>query len=78
MRFCTNNSWEIDSNFKTNVYGLPLFAAVLANKLGMGIPIWFMLHTINSGAHHGVIALEVILCIIFSRIGHIHLSALVI
>ena len=41
--FSHNKSWAINSTFKTNAFGLPLFAAVLPNQIGVGIPIWFML-----------------------------------
>ncbi|KAI5062450.1 hypothetical protein GOP47_0022989 [Adiantum capillus-veneris] len=45
MRFSTHNSWAIDSMFKTNVFGLPLYSAVLPNQNGVGLPIWLMLCT---------------------------------
>ncbi|MCO5589061.1 hypothetical protein L7F22_043026 [Adiantum nelumboides] len=77
-RFSFNNARAIDSTFKTNVFGLPLFAAVLPNQLGQGIPLWFMLCTTDAGAHHDVIALEMTLRIIFSRLGSIRPAALVI
>ncbi|MCO5564813.1 hypothetical protein L7F22_018481 [Adiantum nelumboides] len=77
-RFSFNNAWAIDSTFKTNVFGLPLFAAVLPNQLGQGIPLWFMLCTTDAGAHHDVIALEMTLRIMFSRLGSIRPAALVI
>ncbi|MCO5554429.1 hypothetical protein L7F22_007959 [Adiantum nelumboides] len=35
IRFSVNNAWAIDNTFKTNKYGLPLFAAVLPNQLGV-------------------------------------------
>lgn len=77
-RFSKNNAWAIDSTFKTNVYGLPLFAAVLPNQLGQGIPIWLMLCSQDGGAHHDVISLETTLRAIFSRMGNIRPAALVI
>ncbi|MCO5583846.1 hypothetical protein L7F22_037761 [Adiantum nelumboides] len=78
IRFSANNAWAIDSTFKTNKYGLPLFAAVLPNQLGVGIPIWFMLCTCDVGARHEVIALEITIKRIFSRMANVRLSALVI
>ena len=78
MRFSTNNSWAIDSTFKTNIYGLPLYAAVLPNQQGVGLPIWFMLCTVDPGCRHDVIALSLTLKIIFGRIGNVRPSALVI
>ncbi|MCO5601128.1 hypothetical protein L7F22_055247 [Adiantum nelumboides] len=78
LRFSQNNSWAIDSTFKTNAFGLPLFAAVLPNQLGVGIPIWFMFCTVDAGSHHEVIALELTLRIVLSRMGSIRPTALVI
>ncbi|MCO5559589.1 hypothetical protein L7F22_013190 [Adiantum nelumboides] len=78
IRFSANNAWAIDSTFKTNKYGLPLFAAVLPNQLGVGIPIWFMLCTCDVGARHEVIALEITIKRIFSRMANVRPSALVI
>ncbi|MCO5578720.1 hypothetical protein L7F22_032565 [Adiantum nelumboides] len=78
IRFSANNAWAIDSTFKTNKYGLPLFAAMLPNQLGVGIPIWFMLCTCDVGARHEVIALEITIKRIFSRMANVRPSALVI
>ncbi|MCO5584014.1 hypothetical protein L7F22_037933 [Adiantum nelumboides] len=78
IRFSANNAWAIDSTFKTNKYGLPLFATVLPNQLGVGIPIWFMLCTCDVGARHEVIALEITIKRIFSRMANVRPSALVI
>ncbi|MCO5569696.1 hypothetical protein L7F22_023412 [Adiantum nelumboides] len=78
VRFSANNAWAIDSTFKTNKYGLPLFAAVLPNQLGVGIPIWFMLCTCDVGDRHEVIALEITIKRIFSRMANVRPSALVI
>lgn len=78
MRFSTNNSWAIDSTFKTNVFGLPLYAAVVPNQHGIGIPIWLMMCTNDPGSDHEKIALEVSLKIIFSRMKNIRPTALVI
>lgn len=77
-RFSKNNSWAIDSTFKTNIYGLPLYAAVLPNQQGVGLPIWFMLCTVDLGCHHDVIALQLTLKIVFERMGDIRPSAIVI
>ena len=40
MCLSKNNAWAIDSTFKTNVFGLPLYAAVAPNEQGFGIPLW--------------------------------------
>ncbi|MCO5557658.1 hypothetical protein L7F22_011226 [Adiantum nelumboides] len=78
IRFSANNAWAIDSTLKTNKYGLPLFAPVLPNQLGVGISIWFMLCTCDVGARHEVIALEITIKRIFSRMANVRPSALVI
>ena len=36
-------AWVLDSTFKTNQYGLPLYAAMCPNARGLGIPIFLML-----------------------------------
>ena len=59
--FSINNAWATDSTFKTNNYGLSLYATVLPNQLGVGMPIWFMMCSCDPGAHHEVIALEMTL-----------------
>ncbi|MCO5587831.1 hypothetical protein L7F22_041783 [Adiantum nelumboides] len=69
---------NVSLDFKTNKYGLPLFAVVLPNQLGVGIPIWFMLCTCDNGARHEVIALEITIKRIFSRMANVRPSALVI
>ena len=38
IRLSKNNAWAIDSTFKTNVFGLPLYATVAPNEHGVGIP----------------------------------------
>ena len=78
MRFSLHNAWAIDSTFKTNVFGLPLYAAVLPNQNGIGIPIWLMLCTNDPGSNQESIALEITLKIVLSRMRNIRPMALVI
>ena len=78
MRFSMQNSWAIDSTFKTNAFGLPLYAAVVPNQHGMGIPVWLMMCTNDPGSDHEKISLEVTLKVIFSRMKNIRPTALVI
>ena len=66
-RFSKNNAWEIDSTCKTNVFGLPLYAAVAPNEQGVGIPLWYMLCTNDAGSQHEQLALEMTLKFIFER-----------
>ena len=78
MRLSKNNAWAIDSTFKTNVFGLPLYAAVAPNEQGVGIPLWYMLCTNDAGYHHEQLALEMTLKKIFERMKGIRPNALVI
>ena len=78
MRFSQNNAWAVDSTFKTNVFGLPLYAAVLPNQNGVGIPIWLMLCSSDVGSQQENVALELTLKLIFSRMQGIRPSAIVI
>lgn len=78
MRFSLHNSWAIDSTFKTNVFGLPLYAAVLPNQHGVGMPIWFMMCTNDPGSNQESVALEITLKTIFSKMNHVRPTALVI
>ena len=68
--FSYNNGWAIDSTFKTNQFGLPLYATVPTNKQGMGIPLWYMIYT-SDGYRHEQYALEVTLKVMFERMNGI-------
>lgn len=78
IRFSPNNSWAVDSTFKTNVFGLPLYAAVLPNQNGVGIPIWLMLRTSDVATNQESVALELTFKLIFSRMHEIRPAAIVI
>lgn len=78
IRFSANNAWAVDSTFKTNIFGLPLYAAVLPNQLGMGIPIWLMMCTSDVGTQHESIALEITIRMIFLRMKGVRPAAIVI
>lgn len=78
MRFSCHNSWAVDSTFKTNVFGLPLYAAVLPNQNGVGIPIWLMMCTSDIGTNQESKALELTFKTIFSRMREICPAAIVI
>ncbi|KAI5064240.1 hypothetical protein GOP47_0020910 [Adiantum capillus-veneris] len=67
LRFSCQNSWAMDSTFKTNIYGLPLYGAVLPNQTGIGIPIWLMLCSIDVGTNQEKVALELTFKMIFAR-----------
>ena len=78
IRLSKNNAWAIDSTFKTNVFGLPLYAAVAPNEHGVGIPLWYMLCTNDTGSQHEQLALEMTLKIIFEKMEGVRPKALVI
>jgi hypothetical protein len=41
--FSLSNSWAFDSTFKTNQYDLPLYATIVPNQDGKGVPVFYML-----------------------------------
>ena len=77
-RFSLNSAWAVDSTFKTNKYGLPLYAGVVPNQKGNGIPIWFMLCSKDPGERHEHFALEITFATLFSRLGNIRPRAIII
>ena len=77
-RLSINNSWAIDSTFKTNQFGLPLYAAVAPNAMGVGIPLWYMICSSDKGSNHEQVALETCLRVIFARMPNVRPNAIVI
>ena len=77
-RLSENNSWAIDSTFKTNQFGLPLYAAVAPNAMGIGIPLWYMICSSDRASNHEQVALETCLKVIFSRMPKVRPNAIVI
>ena len=47
-----NNAWALDSTFKANIFGLPLYAAVAPNEHGVHILLWYMLCTNGARSQH--------------------------
>lgn len=78
IRFSKNNSWALDSTFKTNQYDLPLYAAVVPNEDGRGMPVFYMLCSKDKKQGHEGIALEITLEHVFAHMGDIRPSAFVI
>lgn len=78
MRFSHQSAWAVDSTFKTNVFGLPLYAAVVPNQLGVGIPVWLMMCTNDIGTSHESIALELTFRKVLSRMHGVRPTAIVI
>jgi hypothetical protein len=69
QRFSHGNSWALDSTFKTNQYDLPLYAAIVPNQDGKGMPVFYMLRTKDNKQGHKRIALELALVFLFASIG---------
>jgi hypothetical protein len=64
--------------FKNNIFGLSLYVAVAPNEQGVGIPLWYMLCTNDSGSQHEQLVLEITIKIIFERLEGIQPNVLVI
>ena len=77
-RLSQNNSRAIDSTFKTNQFGLPLYAAIAPNAMGVGIPLWYMICSSDKGSNHEQVALETCLKVIFARMPRTRPNAIVI
>ena len=73
-----HNAWALDSTFRTNQFGLPLYVAVAPNKSGVGIPLWYMLCSSKAGSNNEKDALEMTLRLVFKRMGSIRPNAIVI
>ena len=69
QRFSTGNSWALDSTFKTNQHGLPLYAAIVPNQDGKGIFVFYMLCSNDIKQSYEGIALELALTHVFDSIG---------
>jgi hypothetical protein len=73
-----NSSWAIDSTFKTNQYGLLLYAAMCSNEHGVGMLIFFMLCSTDVGSKHESMALMLTLTTVFRKMEGIRPNAIVI
>jgi hypothetical protein len=78
LRFSGNNSWALDSTFKTNQYGLPLYAAIVPNQDGIGIPVFYMLCSNDVKEGHEGLAIEIALSHVFGSLGEVRPSAIII
>jgi hypothetical protein len=77
-RFSLGNSWALDSAFKTNQYDLPLYAAIVPNQDGKGVPVFYMLCSKDKKQRHEGIAIKLALTAVFASIGKVRPSAIVI
>jgi hypothetical protein len=78
QRFSHGNSWALDSTFKTNQYDLPLYATIVPNQDGKGMPVFYMLYTKDNKQGHEGIALELALTSVFASIGKTRPTTIVI
>ena len=77
-RFSVGNLWAIDSTFKTNLYDLPLYAAIVPNQDGRGMPVFYMLCSKDKEKGHEGIAMKITLQYVFASIEGVRLSTIVI
>lgn len=65
LRFSSDNSWVLDSTFKTNQYGLTLYVAIVPNQDGIGILVFYMLCSNEVKEWHECLAIEIALSHVF-------------
>ena len=78
IQITPNSAWAIDSTFKTNQYGLPLYAVMCPNNRGYGMPIFLMLCSKDYQASHEATTLRITLGAVFERMGPVRPNAIVI
>jgi len=76
--FSSNNFWALDSIFKTNQYGLSLYAAIVPNQDGIGTSVFYMLYNNVIKQGHEGIAIEIALTHVFESLEKIRPSTIVI
>ena len=69
IQITSNSVWAIDSTFKTNQYGLPLYAAMCPNNRRYGTPIFLMFYFTDYQVSHEVTSLRLALQAVFARMG---------
>jgi hypothetical protein len=67
MNITPNSAWAIDSTFKTNQYGLPLYATMCHNTRMLGMPIFLMLCSTDVDKRHEAVALRLTLKVVFKK-----------
>ena len=75
IQITPNLAWAIDSIFKTNQYGLPLYGAMCPNNRGYGMPIFLMLCSKDLQERYEATALKLTLRAVFERMGPIRPNA---
>ena len=77
-KFCKGNAWALDSTFKTNQWGLPLYAAIVPYQDEKKMPVFYMLCTKDKNKGHEGIAIELVLSAVFASIGEVRPFTIVI
>lgn len=73
MSITPNFAWAIDSTFKTNQYGLPLYATMCPNTRMLEMPIFLMLCSADVDKGHEAVTLKAI----FEKTGQVRSNAIV-
>ena len=72
------SAWVLDSTFKTNHWGMPLFGAMCPNKAGLGMPVFLMICSNDNESGQLGTALYLTLKVVFGNMGSIRPNAIVI
>ena len=78
LRITPGSAWALDSTFKTNQYGLPLYAAMCPNSRGLGMPIFLMLCSSDVKSGQESMALKLTLKAVFDKMRSVRPNAIVI
>ena len=73
-----NSAWVLDSTFKTNHWGMPLFGAMCPNNAGLGMPIFFMTYSNDNESGQVGITLYLTMKVVFRIMDSIWPNAIVI
>ena len=72
------SAWVLDSTFKTNHWGMPLFGAMCPNKAGLSMPVFFMICSNDNESGQVGTALYLTLKAVFGNMGSIRPNAIII
>ena len=78
IQITPRSAWAIDNTFKTNQYGLPLYAAMCPNNRRYGRPIFLMLCSKDYQEGHEATTLRLTMWAVFERMGPMRPNAIVI
>lgn len=71
LRITIGSAWALDSTFKTNQYGLSLYAVMCPNVRDLGMPIFLMLCLADVKSDKENMILRLTIKIIFYKMGHV-------